>query len=167
MLEKFPNSTLDQFIVYDDDHNYMASVIAEKLLNNGHNVTYVTPLPTVSTWTQYTLEQAAIIERLKSLEIKFALNYKINQNFELINTIDNKKLKLTSEHVVIVGGRIPNDQLFSDGQLINTIQNVFLTGDCLVPGTIQAAVLSGHQTARKILDRDADILYSKREQTIQ
>ena len=167
MLEKFPNSTLDQFIVYDDDHNYMASVIAEKLLNNGHNVTYVTPLPTVSTWTQYTLEQAAIIERLKSLEIKFALNYKINQNFELINTIDNKKLKLTSEHVVIVGGRIPNDQPFSDGQLITTIQNVFLTGDCLVPGTIQAAVLSGHQTARKILDRDADILYSKREQTIQ
>ena len=167
MLEKFPNSTLDQFIVYDDDHNYMASVIAEKLLNNGHNVTYVTPLPTVSTWTQYTLEQAAIIERLKSLEIKFALNYKINQNFELINTIDNKKLKLTSEHVVIVGGRIPNDQPFSDDQLITTIQNVFLTGDCLVPGTIQAAVLSGHQTARKILDRDADILYSKREQTIQ
>ena len=66
-----------------------------------------------------------------------------------------------------MGGRIPNDQLFSDGQLINTIQNVFLTGDCLVPGTIQASVLSGHQTARKNLDRDADILYSKREQTIQ
>ena len=167
ILEKFKNSHKTKFIIYDDDHNYMASVIAEKLLNNDHDVTYVTPLPTVSTWTQYTLEQGAIIERLKSLGIKFALNYKINQNFKFVNTIDNKKLKLTSKNVVVVGGRIPNDRLFSDGQLFNTIQNVFLTGDCLVPGTIQAAVLSGHQTARKIIDRDADILYSKREQTIQ
>lgn len=166
ILEKFKNSHKTKFIIYDDDHNYMASVIAEKLLNNDHDVTYVTPLPTVSTWTQYTLEQGAIIERLKSLGIKFALNYKINQNFEFVNTIDNKKLKLTSKNVVVVGGRIPNDRLFSDGQLFNTIQNFFLTGDCLVPGTIQAAVLSGHQTARKILDRNADALHSKREQTI-
>ena len=166
ILEKFKNSHKTKFIIYDDDHNYMASVIAEKLLNNDHDVTYVTPLPTVSTWTQYTLEQGAIIERLKSLGIKFALNYKINQNFKFVNTIDNKKLKLTSKNVVVVGGRIPNDRLFSDGQLFNTIQNVFLTGDCLVPGTMQAAVLSGHQTARKILDRNADALHSKREQTI-
>jgi len=166
ILEKFKNSHKTKFIIYDDDHNYMASVIAEKLLNNDHDVTYVTPLPTVSTWTQYTLEQGAIIERLKSLGIKFALNYKINQNFEFVNTIDNKKLKLTSKNVVVVGGRIPNDRLFSDGQLFNTVQNVFLTGDCLVPGTIQAAVLSGHQTAQKILDRNADALHSKREQTI-
>ena len=166
ILEKFKNSHKTKFIIYDDDHNYMASVIAEKLLNNDHGVTYVTPLPTVSTWTQYTLEQGAIIERLKSLGIKFALNYKINQNFEFVNTIDNKKLKLTSKNVVVVGGRIPNDRLFSDGQLFNTVQNVFLTGDCLVPGTMQAAVLLGHQTARKILDRNADALHSKREQTI-
>ena len=149
ILEKFKNSHKTKFIIYDDDHNYMASVIAEKLLNNDHDVTYVTPLPTVSTWTQYTLEQAAIIERLKSLGIKFALNYKINQNFEFVNTINNKKLKLNSKNIIVVGGRIPNDQLYDDCKLIESLQNVFLTGDCLVPGTIQAAVLSGHQIAEK------------------
>lgn len=167
ILEKFKNSHKTKFIIYDDDHNYMASVIAEKLLNNGHDVTYVTPLPTVSTWTQYTLEQAAIIERLKSLGIKFALNYKINQNFEFVNTINNKKLKLNSKNIIVVGGRIPNDQLYDDCKLIESLQNVFLTGDCLVPGTIQAAVLSGHQIARKILQRGSKVSYSKREQTIQ
>lgn len=167
ILEKFKNSHKTKFIIYDDDHNYMASVIAEKLLNNGHDVTYVTPLPTVSTWTQYTLEQAAIIERLKSLGIKFALNYKINQNFEFVNTINNKKLKLNSKNIIVVGGRIPNDQLYDDCKLIESLQNVFLTGDCLVPGTIQAAVLSGHQIARKILQIGSKVSYSKREQTIQ
>ena len=167
ILEKFKNSHKSKFIIYDDDHNYMASVIAEKLLNNGHDVAYVTPLPTVSTWTQYTLEQAAIIERLKSLGIKFALNYKINQNFEFVNTIDNKKLKSNSKNIIVVGGRIPNDQLYNDCKLIYSLQNVFLTGDCLVPGTIQAAVLSGHQIARKILQIGSKVSYSKREQTIQ
>ena len=167
ILEKFKNSHKTKFIIYDDDHNYMASVIAEKLLNNGHDVTYVTPLPTVSTWTQYTLEQAAIIERLKSLGIKFALNYKINQNFEFVNTINNKKLKLNSKNIIVVGGRIPNDQLYHDCKLIDSLQNVFLTGDCLVPGTIQAAVLSGHQIARKILQKGSKVSHSKREQTIK
>ena len=48
-------------IVYDDDHFYMASVIAEKLALDGYKVTYVTPLASVATWTDLTLEQDKII----------------------------------------------------------------------------------------------------------
>ena len=46
----------DPVIVYDDDHFYMASVIAEKLALDGYKVTYATPLASVATWT-LTLEQ--------------------------------------------------------------------------------------------------------------
>ena len=49
---------------------------------------------------------------------------------------------------------------------INTGTCGYLTGDCLAPRTIQAAVLSGHQVARDILSRENKRKPFKREQTI-
>lgn len=166
MLKKFSCPESTKLIIYDDDHNYMASVIAEKLLKEGHEVTYITPLPTVATWTQYTLEQPAILERLKSCGIIFKLNFKINKNLEFLDTINNEKLKINSKDLVFVGGRTPNDKLYKKYINLHAQENIFLSGDCLVPSTIQAAVLSGHQVARKILSRGKSVLYSMREQTI-
>jgi len=56
-------------VVYDDDHFYMASALAEKLAVAGYQVSYVSPLPTIATWTDNTLEQDAIIDRLSSLKV--------------------------------------------------------------------------------------------------
>jgi dimethylamine/trimethylamine dehydrogenase len=155
-----------KFIVYDDDHYYMASVIAEKLSQDGHSVTYITPLPTIATWTQYTLEQATITERLQSLGIKFLLNSKMTQDQRFLNTIENKEFTIDTKNLVFVGGRVSNDKLFYDSKSIESLGNIFLTGDCLAPRTIQAAVLSGHQVARKILNRKHKPIRPKREQTI-
>ena len=35
-------------------------------------------------------------------------------------------------------------------------KNIFSTGDCVAPGMIQAAVLSGHTVARSIIEGDKD-----------
>ena len=164
--KKLTHMSPSKFIVYDDDHYYMASVIAEKLSQDGHSVTYITPLPTIATWTQYTLEQATITERLQSLGIKFLLNSKMTQDQRFLNTIENKEFTIDTKNLVFVGGRVSNDKLFYDSKSIESLGNIFLTGDCLAPRTIQAAVLSGHQVARKILNRKHKPIRPKREQTI-
>src|SRR5262249_14625723 len=41
-------------ILYDDDHYAVGSALAEMLKAQGHEVTYVTPLPVVASWTQMT-----------------------------------------------------------------------------------------------------------------
>ena len=166
MSKKLTHMSPSKFIVYDDDHYYMASVIAEKLSQDGHSVTYITPLPTIATWTQYTLEQATITERLQSLGIKFLLNSKMTQDQRFLNTIENKEFTIDTKNLIFVGGRVSNDKLFYDSKSIESLGNIFLTGDCLAPRTIQAAVLSGHQVARKILNRKHKPIRPKREQTI-
>ena len=166
MSNKTSNISPSSFIVYDDDHYYMASVITEKLLKDGHSVTYVTPLPTISTWTQYTLEQVAITEKLRSLGANFILNCKMTQNQGFLNLIDNKNFEINIKNLVFVGAKSSNNELFRDKKLMNSIKNIFLTGDCLAPRTIQAAVLSGHQVARDILNRENKPKPLKREQTI-
>ena len=166
MSKNIPKMSSSNFIVYDDDHYYMASVIAEKLVKDGHCVTYITPLPTIASWTQYTLEQAAITERLQSLGVSFLLNCKMTQDHRFFNIIENKELQIDIKNLVFVGGREPNDKLFYDSKSINSLENIFSIGDCLAPRTIQAAVLSGHQVARDILNRENKQIPFKREQTI-
>ena len=45
-------------VIYDDDHFYMASVLAELLVSLGCRVDFVTPSTKVAEWTENTLEQA-------------------------------------------------------------------------------------------------------------
>jgi dimethylamine/trimethylamine dehydrogenase len=42
----------------------MGGVLAELLAQNGCEVTLITPAPTISAWTEFTLEQERIYKRL-------------------------------------------------------------------------------------------------------
>ena len=64
------NLPTGRIILYDDDHYYLGGVLAELLVHNGCDVTLVTPAPLISYWTQYTLEQVKIQERLVKLGVK-------------------------------------------------------------------------------------------------
>ena len=44
-------------VIFDDDHYYMASVLAEKLVKEGNEVVFVTPASIVSEWSLNTLDQ--------------------------------------------------------------------------------------------------------------
>ena len=83
-----------------------------------------------------------------------------------MNLINNKNVEININNIIFVGAKSSNDELFRDKKLINSIKNIYLTGDCLAPRTIQAAVLSGHQVARDILNRENNPKPFKREQTI-
>ena len=51
-------------VIYDDDHYYMASVLAELLVQNGNRVTFLTPATKAAEWSYNTLEQGIIQTRL-------------------------------------------------------------------------------------------------------
>ena len=51
-------------VVFDDDHYYMGSMMAELLADEGYTVTLVTPDPVVASWTNFTQEEGHIEGRL-------------------------------------------------------------------------------------------------------
>lgn len=154
------------FVVYDDDNFYMASVIVEQLCKHGHRAVYITPQPMVATWTDFTLDQERIIERLKALGVQMLVNTVIREQQVFENQLSGESMQFNDAHLVMVGARQPTDQLYNDLRNNKDIKLLERVGDCVAPGTIQAAVLSGHTVARNILSAGSDQNAIRREQLI-
>ena len=161
---KTPGDPASPIVIYDDDHFYMASVIAEKLATDGYKIIYSTPLPQIATWTDLTLEQGRIIERLVSMDVDLQPNTKLICGPVFTDTMTGKRRSLNLQTIVMVGARLPEDQLERELEELDGVGEVHCAGDCVTPGIIQAAVLSGHQTARRILDPASIAKPAKREQ---
>lgn len=151
-------------ILYDDDHYYMGSVLAELLAQNGCDVTLVTPAPTISAWTEYTLEQKRIYKRLLDLKVTLLPHHYLASHsptaVSVTHAITHVESVLPCDAVVMVTDRIPNDSLYhelkpalADGRL----KSLRLIGDAEAPNIIAQAVFSGHLAAREfdeIIDPD-------------
>ena len=151
-------------VIYDFDHYYMGSCLAELLRRRGHDVTIVTPASAVSAWTFMNNELVRIRERMIELGIGIVTEHRVAD-------VRDGALRLTSvyrggEHsaipcgaLIVVGFRTPNDELFrgltADPNRISDagIASVQSIGDCRAPGAIVHAVHSGHECARTV---DAD-----------
>lgn len=138
-------------VVFDDDHYYMASVIAEKLAREGACVTYVTPANEVATWTNRTDEQYTIQARLMRLGVTI-------QTGKTVSSFDGdevwlecgytgNEIEIAASSLVVVTARIPNDTLWGS---LSERQHVTRIGDCIAPGTIATAVYAGHRYAREL-----------------
>jgi len=152
------------FIVYDDDHFYMASVIAEKLSMSGHKVIYATPLPSVATWTDLTLEQDRIINNFNKLNIEIKPNTKLKSDGKFINLLSGQTESFDIENIIFVGARLPRNEVYKEVKNQLNDRNIYMVGDCVSPGIIQAAVLSGHSVARQIIEDKNNNNYFLREQ---
>ena len=156
MENKLKGLKSSSFIIYDDDHFYMASVIAEKLSLEGHQVSYLTPLSSVATWTDLTLEQDKIINKFKELNIIIKPNIKLIQEGVFVNILTGKSENIDTNKLVFVGARLPVNDVLIEVQNQRDLSNLFYAGDCVSPGIIQSAVLSGHSVARQIIDPEAN-----------
>ena len=147
---------LQNIVIYDDDHYYMGSVLAELLAEQGCNVTLVTPAPMISYWSQFTLEQERIQHKLMKLGVTLyphnVLSEIENGCVKLSNTISGAEIELPRDGVVLVSDRIPNDSLYyvlkpalDEGKL----QSLRIIGDAEAPNIIAQAVFSGHLAARE------------------
>jgi len=150
------NLPTGRVILYDDDHYYMGGILAELLAQSGCDVTLVTPAPLVSYWTQYTLEQVKIQERLMKLSVKLFPQTLLTEiqpdSVTLTHSITGETSALPRESVVLVTDRISNDAMYyelkpalADGKL----QSLRLIGDAKAPNIIAQAVFSGHLAARE------------------
>ncbi|MEX0348178.1 MAG: FAD-dependent oxidoreductase [Paracoccaceae bacterium] len=138
-------------LVYDDDHIYIAGVIAEKLARAGCEVVFVTPESLVSSFSVNTLEQHRIQARL----IELGVDIRCNQVLQAVNGqeailtcgFSGRQTGIDCNSAVLVTERHRNTDLFD--QLQGTgLETLELLGDAAAPGLIADAVFSGHRAAR-------------------
>lgn len=146
-------------VIFDDDHYYMGSVMAELLAGEGYGVTLVTPGLCVAQWTEFTLEQGHIERRLVKLGVEILARHSVVSIDAGNITIQNLLTGDLSQRpgaLVPVTMRLPNDSLYyalmADAQAVEAtgIQSVKRIGDCFGPATIAAAVYEGHRYAREL-----------------
>jgi dimethylamine/trimethylamine dehydrogenase len=147
---------LQKVIIYDDDHYYMGGVLAELLVQNNCEVTLVTPAPSISYWTQFTLEQTRILKRLNSLKVNLLESHFVASYTPTTVTVTNVSTSaestLACDAIVMVTDRLPNDALYHElkpALADSTLKSLRLIGDAEAPNIIAQAVFSGHLAARE------------------
>ena len=159
-------------LLFDDDHYYMGSVLAEHLVARGVEVIFVTPAADVAAWTHNTLEQHRIQRRLLELNITIVPSHTLvrctPQGLVASCVYTDRTRFIPAASLLLVTSREPEQDLYQ--ALVNAPERVHaagistlkLIGDCVAPGTIAAAVYSGHRMAREF-DVPADSLVVHRE----
>ena len=160
-------------VIFDDDHYYMGGLLAEKLRARGNQVTLVTPAADVSSWTHFTLEQTRIQTRLLEMGVKIMPHKNLiaidHDEVELACIYTDSRETITADNVVLVTMRNPQSglyiQLSEDQAKLDAaaIKSVSQIGDNLSPGTIAAAVWSGHRYAREFDEPQTASVPFKRE----
>ncbi|MCP5091881.1 MAG: hypothetical protein GY949_13255, partial [Gammaproteobacteria bacterium] len=152
-------------LIYDDDHYYMANVIAELLVGKGIPVTLVTPEAILSSWGDNTGEQGRVQRRMMELGVEIITSHSLaaynGSEAQIECSYTGNRRVITAEAVVTVTLREPNDALYHELQLLlegetdYRPETVTRIGDCEAPSIIAGAVYSGHRYARE-LDTDVD-----------
>lgn len=159
-------------LLFDDDHYYMGSVLAEHLVARGVQVIFVTPAADVAAWTHNTLEQHRIQRRLLELDVTIIPSHTLvscTPEGLVAGCVYTERTRfIPAASLLLVTSREPEQALY---QALNSapeqlhaagIGTLTVVGDCVAPGTIAAAVYSGHRMAREF-DAPADSLWVRRE----
>jgi dimethylamine/trimethylamine dehydrogenase len=160
-------------VVFDDDHYYMASVVAEALRAAGREVAYVTPQGLAAAFTVYTLEQSRIQRRLLETGVEVVVSQILKAvapgEATLACAYTGRERRIPARSVVMVTSMAPEDGLYRElvakpRELRRAgIRRVVRIGDCNAPGTIAAAVFQGHRFARDLGAPTADKATFRRE----
>ena len=162
-----------KILIYDDDHYYMASVIAEQLASEGSDVTLVTPANDLAGFTHYTLEHEHNQIRLRQLGVEIICNKEVRHvgagSVTLNCVYVDTTTELAADAVIPVTARRVDDSLYTslieqNSTLINHgIKSVKAIGDCYAPATIAIAVYAGHEYARTLDQTPEQASFFKRE----
>jgi dimethylamine/trimethylamine dehydrogenase len=148
-------------VIFDDDHYYMAGVLAERLIERGCDVTLVTPETMVSAFTQYTTEQRRVqrrmLESCTAVHLSTTLMRIEPGCVYLACVYTGRETIVPADAVVLVTSAVPRDDLYRELQSRDEtavkaagIRRIVRVGDCHGPGIIAAAVYSGHLFARTL-----------------
>ncbi|MBV8147022.1 MAG: FAD-dependent oxidoreductase [Gammaproteobacteria bacterium] len=158
--------------IFDDDHYYMAPVIAVLLARAGARVTYVTPTGHASEWSHYTGEQHSTQSQLLELGVEIRVSTVV-EGFDgaavtLGCVYSGRQWPHPAGTLVLVTSREPDEELFRElagEEPADAAANIQRIGDCRQPALIAHAVYSGHKAARE-LDRPEEMTAAGRDRSI-
>lgn len=147
-------------IVFDDDHYYMAGVLAELLAREGREVVLVTPMGEASSWMELTMEQHRVQARLLEVGVRIVPHRLPTRvlagEIELACVYTGRTERIPAASLVTVTARLPAKGLaeelearrdeWADAGLVSVAR----VGDALAPGTIAAAVWAGRRYAEEL-----------------
>jgi len=147
-------------VVFDDDHYYMGSVVAEALVAQGVEVCFVTPENLVAAWGVMTDEQYQTQQHLIELGVEIITAHGLDEfdgsNARLSCVYSERSREVAADAVVLVTARTPVDDLYREiaGKLESetpeSAPTLHKIGDCDAPAIIAAAVYAGHRYAREL-----------------
>ena len=161
-------------VIYDDDHYYMGSVLAELLISKGCRVSYVTPSTKISEWSVNTLEQGQIQRRILELGVEVRTSHAVVEvgagSVTIACAYTGRLSEISCDGVLLVTSRLPNDVLYTDLMAQKAkwsdsgIESVKVIGDAQAPAAIAWATYAGHRYAEEFDAADiGDALPFKRE----
>jgi dimethylamine/trimethylamine dehydrogenase len=139
-------------VVFDDDHYYVGSAIAEHLARHGHRTIYVTSEGRVSEWSVYTAEQGRAHARLLELGVEVIVNTLVSGlgagTAVLRCVYSGAERQIACGSLVPVTSREPDELLWQQlqGRGPATLARI---GDARAPGLVAQAVYDGHRLARE------------------
>ena len=150
----------EHVVVFDDDHYYMGSAMAELLVEEDYAVTFVTPEPEVATWTHKTMEQHRIQARLLDRGVRIVAAHTAGRvtsgGITVHCAYTGRERRIDCDAVVLVTSRLPNESLSLDLVELGDewesadLVSVRTVGDAFSPGSIAAAVWDGRRFAEDL-----------------
>ncbi|WP_292385952.1 FAD-dependent oxidoreductase [Mesorhizobium sp.] len=141
-----------KIVIFDDDHYYIGSALAERMARSGHKVVLVTAQGRVAQWSTYTTEQSLVHKQLLSLGVEILTNSFVTgvgvREVEVDSVFSSARRALACDLFVPVTSREPNDRLWHDLSDAG-LQSLCRVGDCSAPGIIAQAVYDGHRHGRQ------------------
>ena len=150
----------ERVVVFDDDHYYMGSSIAELLVSEGYAVILATTAPEVASWTHNTMEQHRIQAHLLELDVQVVAAHaadRVAADGLVVRCVyTGREQVIECDSAVFVTSRLPNETLYLD--LVDRrgewedfgLASVRTVGDALSPGSIAAAVWDGRRFAENL-----------------
>jgi dimethylamine/trimethylamine dehydrogenase len=161
----------DPVIIFDDEHYYMGGALAEKLTNEGHDVTLVTTAPEPCVWTLQTDEHHMITPHLHEIGVKIIVSHNLcrfdGEEVHLQFAYRGAQQSLPCQTLILTTSRTPNRALYdkmlddisrTDDQTALSITRI---GDCLAPGLTADAIYGGHRFAEELDTPDGAVTVNR------
>jgi len=147
-------------VIFDDDHYYMGTIMAELIRATGVPVTLVTPDDVISAWGGYTHDRWRARTKLMEMDVDMVVSHNLSafdgKSVTLACTYTDREKTVEAHALVLVTARTPDDGLYQaltekiNAGVESAPQSLKRIGDCEAPAIIATAVYAGHRYAREL-----------------